>query len=128
MLFLQGRGEPGDEVVAANLDRFNVAITGARWLVEEAARHGCHAVHVRIAHRELFFPGPRAEPAALYDDLPTPMEGTRMAWMRWISDPSAHRLGIALFSCSAGMPGERLGRPAPGAFLPEFSGTGQDGG
>jgi glycosyltransferase involved in cell wall biosynthesis len=61
VLFLQGYGEPGNKVVVANLERFDVAITGAHWLVAEAAQRGCRAIHVTYGlDRAFFFRGPRA--------------------------------------------------------------------
>jgi glycosyltransferase involved in cell wall biosynthesis len=58
VLFLQGYGEPGNPSVVANLKRVDVAITGAHWLVDEAARHGCNAIHVTYGiDRSSFYRG-----------------------------------------------------------------------
>jgi glycosyltransferase involved in cell wall biosynthesis len=62
VLLFQGYGTPGSPVVSANLDRADVAIAVASWLIDDAARHGCRALHVPYGFdRDIFFLGPPAE-------------------------------------------------------------------
>jgi glycosyltransferase involved in cell wall biosynthesis len=62
VLLFQGYGTPGSPVVSANLDRADIAIVVSRWLIDEAARHDCRAVHVPYGFdRDVFFPGQPAE-------------------------------------------------------------------
>jgi glycosyltransferase involved in cell wall biosynthesis len=61
VLLFQGYGTPHNPVVTANLDRADLVVAVAGWLVEEAKRHGCRAEHVRYGlDRSIFVPGPPA--------------------------------------------------------------------
>lgn len=62
VLLFQGYGAPGNPVVAANLGRADLVLATSRWLVRDAAGHGCRPFHVPYGiDREVFWPGEPAE-------------------------------------------------------------------
>jgi Glycosyl transferases group 1 len=121
VLFLQGYGEPGNPAVVSNLGRFEVAITGAHWLVDEAARYGCRATHITYGlDRAFFFRGP-----------PAGARPPRVAMMTHVLDWKGTEDGLkALALVRAEVPdvgidlyGLRDPNLAAARFLPELSGN-----
>jgi glycosyltransferase involved in cell wall biosynthesis len=59
VMFFQGYGAPGSPVVAANLVSAQASVAIARWLVEDALRHGVRCTYVpQGLDRSVFAPGP----------------------------------------------------------------------
>ncbi len=121
VLFLQGYGEPGNPAVVSNLERFEVAITGAHWLVEEAARYGCRATHITYGLDRAFF----------FRGAPAGARPQRVAMMTHVLDWKGTEDGLkALALVRAELPDVAIdlyGLRAPdfpaASFLPELSGN-----
>lgn len=65
VLLFQGYGIPGSPIVTANLERADLVVAVASWLVEDAEAHGARAVHVPYGlDRRTFAPGPPADQRA----------------------------------------------------------------